>query len=200
MPPVRFVRIAWPTITAQSLQPDPDLRSARFRFWTVQPNRRRGEGVLALGVALGQTGWVETVRGRNGGMRLAADPRALKLDTIVRRLEADFALVECLGENNRCGLGGGCALEVALVRPTEAFLRELGRVSLADLVSGSPALEKLALGQPLTRRRRSARASASRAPKPRAARRRSPLRHADFAPRLRIHPSAFARASRRCFG
>lgn len=103
---------------------------------------------------LGQTDWVETVRGRNGGMRLTGNPRALKLDTIVRRLEADFALVECLGENNRCVLTGGCALEAALVRATEAFFRELGKVSLADLVSGSPALENLALWQPLTRRAR----------------------------------------------
>jgi Rrf2 family nitric oxide-sensitive transcriptional repressor len=87
-------------------------------------------------------------------MRLTGNPRALKLDTIVRRLEADFALVECLGENNRCVLTGGCALEAALVRATEAFFRELGKVSLADLVSGSPALEKLALWQPLTRRAR----------------------------------------------
>lgn len=105
---------------------------------------------------LGQTDWVETVRGRNGGMRLTGNPRALKLDTIVRRLEGDFALVECLGEHkdNHCALTGDCALEAALVRATEAFFRELGKVSLADLVSGSPALGKLALWQPLTRRPR----------------------------------------------
>jgi Rrf2 family nitric oxide-sensitive transcriptional repressor len=99
---------------------------------------------------LGQTDWVETVRGRKGGMRLTGNPRTLKLDVVVRRLEADFALVECLGENNRCVLTGGCALEHALVRATEAFLRELGRYSLADLVAGSPGLATLDLWQPLT--------------------------------------------------
>ncbi len=105
---------------------------------------------------LGRTGWVETVRGRNGGMRLTGNPRALKLDTIVRRLETDFALVECLGEDNRCMLTGACALEHALVRATEAFFRELGRYSLADLVSGSPGLDVLDLWQPLTRQSRPA--------------------------------------------
>jgi Rrf2 family transcriptional regulator, nitric oxide-sensitive transcriptional repressor len=110
--------------------------------------------LMKVAHVLGQTDWVETVRGRNGGMRLAADPRLLKLDVIVRRLEADFALVECLGENNRCVLTGACALEHALVRATEAFFRELGRHSLADLVSGSPALDTLDLWQPLTRRTR----------------------------------------------
>ena len=34
---------------------------------------------------LGKTGWVDTVRGRNGGMRLATDPRKLKLGDVVRR-------------------------------------------------------------------------------------------------------------------
>ena len=46
---------------------------------------------------LGKTAWVETVRGRNGGMRLAVDPRKLKLGQIVQALEEDFALVECFG-------------------------------------------------------------------------------------------------------
>lgn len=84
-------------------------------------------------------------------MRLTGNPRMLKLDLIVRRLEADFALVECFGENNRCVLTGACALELALGRASEAFFRELARHSLADLVSGSPGLDTLALWQPLTR-------------------------------------------------
>lgn len=100
--------------------------------------------------ALGKTGWVDTVRGRNGGMRLAADPRKLSLGEVVRRLEADFALVECLGEDNHCVLTGGCGLEAALKQATEAFLRELDRYSIADLVNTSPALAHLALWQPIT--------------------------------------------------
>lgn len=102
--------------------------------------------------ALGQTEWVETVRGRNGGMRLRGNPRAIKLDEIVRTLESGFALVECLGEDNRCVLAGSCALEHALVRATEAFLRELGRYSLADLVSDNHAFAALPDWRPLTRR------------------------------------------------
>jgi Rrf2 family nitric oxide-sensitive transcriptional repressor len=101
--------------------------------------------------ALGKTGWVETVRGRNGGMRLAVDPRALKLDAVVRRLEPDLAAAECFGEQYRCALGGACAVEQAVGRATEAFFRELGRYSLADLVLRSPGLDKLDLWQPLAR-------------------------------------------------
>lgn len=100
--------------------------------------------------ALGKTGWVDTVRGRNGGMRLAVDPRRLSLGEVVRRLEADFALVECMGEDNHCVLTGGCGLEAALKLATEVFLRELDRYSIADLVNTSPALAQLALWQPVT--------------------------------------------------
>jgi Rrf2 family nitric oxide-sensitive transcriptional repressor len=99
---------------------------------------------------LGKTGWVDTVRGRNGGMRLAADPRKLKLGDVVRRLEEDFALVECMGETDRCVLTGGCGLEVALGLAMENFFRDLNRYSLADLVDTSPALSALALWQPIT--------------------------------------------------
>jgi Rrf2 family nitric oxide-sensitive transcriptional repressor len=99
---------------------------------------------------LGKTGWVETIRGRNGGMRLAADPRKLRLGEVVQALESDFALVECLGESNRCVLTGGCGLEQALLLARQAFMKELDRYTLADLVDTSPALATLALWQPLT--------------------------------------------------
>jgi len=100
--------------------------------------------------ALGKTGWVETVRGRNGGMRLATDPRKLKLGDIVRDLEEDFALVECMGEIDHCALTGGCGLEAALKIAMESFFRDLNRYTLADLVDTSPALSGLAMWQPIT--------------------------------------------------
>ena len=100
--------------------------------------------------ALGKTGWVDTVRGRNGGMRLATDPRKLRLGEVVQRLEADFALVECFGEDDHCVLTGGCGLQQALALAMKAFLAELDRYTLADLVNGSPALAGLPMWQPLT--------------------------------------------------
>lgn len=101
---------------------------------------------------LGQTDWVETVRGRNGGMRLVADPRALTLDRIVRKLEGEVELVACFHENGHCLLTGACRLEHALLGATDAFFRELARYSLADLASGSSGLARLPGWQPLTRR------------------------------------------------
>jgi Rrf2 family nitric oxide-sensitive transcriptional repressor len=100
--------------------------------------------------ALGKTGWVDTVRGRNGGMRLAVDPRRLRLGEVVRRLEADFALVECFTTENRCVLTGGCGLERALELALEAFFAELDRYTLADLANASPKLTALPMWQPVS--------------------------------------------------
>lgn len=99
---------------------------------------------------LGKTGWIDTVRGRNGGMRLAASPKSLRLGEVVRRLESDFALVECFGADNHCVLTGGCGLQRALELALEAFFTELDRYTLADLADASPALARLPMWQPMT--------------------------------------------------
>ena len=99
---------------------------------------------------LGKSGWVETVRGRNGGMRLSVHPSRINLGTVVRRLETDFSMVECFGENNRCALTGGCKLAAALAKATKAFLDELDGYSLADVADASPALHALPLWQEVT--------------------------------------------------
>lgn len=99
--------------------------------------------LLKVANALARAGWVETVRGRGGGMRLAANPAALTLRKVVETLETDFALVECFGEGNLCTITGGCGVERAFARARRAFFDELGRHTLADLVDGSPALRRL---------------------------------------------------------
>ena len=99
---------------------------------------------------LGKTGWVETVRGRNGGMWLAVAPKTLRLGQVVRDLEPDFALVECFADDNRCAISGGCGLQRALELARDAFFAELDRYTLADLTSASPALHALPLWQAVT--------------------------------------------------
>jgi Rrf2 family transcriptional regulator, nitric oxide-sensitive transcriptional repressor len=82
---------------------------------------------------LGRTGWVETVRGRNGGMRLLADPEVLRLSDVVSQLEGPLALAECFTESNTCLLTGQCGLEGALAQAGNAFMRILSQHTLASL-------------------------------------------------------------------
>jgi Rrf2 family nitric oxide-sensitive transcriptional repressor len=43
---------------------------------------------------LGQAGYLETVRGRNGGLRLGKPPDQIVVGEVVRKMEPDFAVVE----------------------------------------------------------------------------------------------------------
>jgi Rrf2 family nitric oxide-sensitive transcriptional repressor len=87
---------------------------------------------------LGLAGFIETVRGKGGGMRLAAAPAAINLGAVVRAVEPDFALVECFGAENRCSLTTYCRLAGVLGGALASFLAHLDRHTLADLVPDRP--------------------------------------------------------------
>lgn len=84
---------------------------------------------------LGERGWVDTVRGRNGGLRLAPHARTLTVGQIVRATENDFALVACLRTEDRhaCVIEPHCQLKVVMVAARQAFLAELDKHTVAEL-------------------------------------------------------------------
>lgn len=84
---------------------------------------------------LGLGGWIRTVRGKGGGMSLALAPEDIMLGELVRAVEPDFYLVECLGNGNACSLTGRCRLTGIFNEALAAFLEQLDRHSLADLLS-----------------------------------------------------------------
>lgn len=103
---------------------------------------------------LGLTGIVETVRGRNGGLRLKLSPAEINIGAVVRETESDFFMAECFDRaNNTCPLTPNCKLKSALGQATQAFLAVLDKVTLESLLA--PELElPLALGQPMQFHRR----------------------------------------------
>lgn len=86
---------------------------------------------------LGLAGWIETVRGKGGGMRLAKAPGDINLGAVVRRFESDFDLVECFSGSSQCRLTNRCRLAGVLSGSLQAFLEHLDRHTLADLLPGS---------------------------------------------------------------
>lgn len=92
---------------------------------------------------LGLAGDIATVRGRKGGIRLAKPPEAINLGTVVRRTEADMAMVPCFADAQSCAIGDVCRLRSVLGEALDAFLAVLDRYSLADLVA--PRRQPLAL-------------------------------------------------------
>ena len=83
---------------------------------------------------LGLAGWLVTVRGKGGGMRLALDPHGINLGQVVRSVEPDFALVECFSPGSTCVLTGRCGLAVVLNEAMLRFLEHLDAFTLADIV------------------------------------------------------------------
>ena len=102
---------------------------------------------------LGLAGFIETVRGKGGGMRLAAPPAAINLGRVVRAIEPDFALVECFGSGNRCTLTEYCRLAGIFGGALESFLAHLERHTLADLVPDLPPAVRAGPGGPRLRQR-----------------------------------------------
>ena len=79
--------------------------------------------------------YIETSRGRNGGIRLHKDPSTINLGEVIRQMEQDFYLVECFNcETNRCILTPSCSLRSILAEATQAFLAVLDQYTLKDLV------------------------------------------------------------------
>ncbi len=84
---------------------------------------------------LAAAGYVETQRGRGGGVRLKRAPEAINVGAVVRATEESFALVECFDpETNTCPIAPACVLAGTLDRALKAFLDVLDQVTLADLV------------------------------------------------------------------
>jgi len=94
---------------------------------------------------LGTVDIVETVRGRNGGLRLKKEPSEINIGEIVRWTETDFHMAECFDrENNRCVLSPSCKLQGVLVTATRSFLNVLDAVTLDELlVPEKPGKKKL---------------------------------------------------------
>jgi Rrf2 family nitric oxide-sensitive transcriptional repressor len=84
---------------------------------------------------LGQQGYLDTVRGKGGGIRLARSPTEIRVGAIVRETEEDLAVVGCLGETGFCRIERCCVLRRALREATLTFLQTLDGYTLADLLA-----------------------------------------------------------------
>jgi len=85
---------------------------------------------------------LETTRGKGGGFRLRMPPETIRIGDVVRATETGFALAECLrpGGDGACPIQGACRLTGILRGAADAFLAELDRHTLADIVANRPAL------------------------------------------------------------
>jgi len=99
--------------------------------------------LMKLVHVLGQLGYVETVRGKKGGLRLARRPEAITVGEIIRRMEPDMALVECFRSTDvHCRIVRTCILKNALGEALDRFLTTLDAYTLADLLAPAEDLSR----------------------------------------------------------
>lgn len=90
--------------------------------------------LMKVAAALVKKGFLESVRGKGGGVRLAKAPEAINIGEVVRQLEP-VKWVECMGRQNSCLLTSCCGLTGMLNGGAEAFLRHLDQFTLVDLLN-----------------------------------------------------------------
>ncbi|HEY8011578.1 MAG TPA: Rrf2 family transcriptional regulator [Rudaea sp.] len=84
---------------------------------------------------LAKLGYLNTSRGRGGGITLKPDPAKIRIGDVILAMEEDLSIVDChaLG----CVLQPGCSLKTALNRGSRAFIATLNEVTLADLLGNT---------------------------------------------------------------
>ncbi|MGF7162274.1 Rrf2 family nitric oxide-sensitive transcriptional repressor [Rhodoligotrophos appendicifer] len=100
--------------------------------------------LLKVVLRLGRLGYLTTVRGRSGGIALARKPEEINLGDVVRQIEDDFGLVECMRfEGGTCAISPDCRLKRVVRKAVEAFLSVFDDYSLADIAGNREALAEL---------------------------------------------------------
>ncbi|WP_417708654.1 RrF2 family transcriptional regulator [Roseibium aggregatum] len=94
--------------------------------------------VMKIVAHLAKGGYLETTRGRGGGIRLAKAPAKIRLGDVVRLIEPDLGVVACLKpEPTVCAFLPRCALKGAMAQASEAFLASLNTETLASILAGT---------------------------------------------------------------
>ncbi|RTE64621.1 Rrf2 family transcriptional regulator [Amphritea opalescens] len=81
---------------------------------------------------LAKSGYVQTIRGKNGGIRLARQPDLINIGDVIEQLENHLDGVDCV--TTSCQLAPCCELKSALMKGMQAFIEAMRQYTLADLI------------------------------------------------------------------
>jgi Rrf2 family transcriptional regulator, nitric oxide-sensitive transcriptional repressor len=91
---------------------------------------------------LAQLGYVDSSKGKGGGIKLAKNPETIRLGDVVEQLEPNMEMVECFNQQtNCCRITDACQLKSYLFEAERSFLDTLNQYTLADTVSSQALLQ-----------------------------------------------------------
>ena len=82
-------------------------------------------------------GYLDSTRGRAGGVMLSESGRSVTVGTILRATEGDIPMIECEDENGHCPLDKFCRLRNVWARAREAFYAAVDSVTITELTAGA---------------------------------------------------------------
>lgn len=93
---------------------------------------------------LAQAGFLDTVRGRGGGIKLGKPAADIRIGEVFRLLEAKTVVSECFADvDNTCPLVPACRLKSAISAAVDAFYNKLDEIALDELIVGNDGLEEI---------------------------------------------------------
>ena len=93
---------------------------------------------------MAQAGFITTIRGRLGGLKLRREAATIRVGEVVRCFESTVPFTECMEHGGgNCPMAGCCRLKCAFADALVAFYASLDRLTLSDLVVDNTDLNKL---------------------------------------------------------
>lgn len=93
---------------------------------------------------LSSKGLIHTTRGKHGGMQLSRPPEEITIGEVVRKIEANFDIVECFSsQNQKCHIVPVCELKSVLQQAANNFLQFLDQYSLADAIKSKSDIKEI---------------------------------------------------------
>lgn len=105
-------------------------------FYDISSNH-----IAKVVVKLAKLGYINAYRGKGGGIELARPSCSISLADVVRDFETGMKPVNC--EQPLCRISGSCELKGILFAAMQAFMGEMGRHTLADLLENSELSEQV---------------------------------------------------------
>ena len=127
------------TLICLSLQPDnaPMTVQEIARRYSISANH-----IAKVAQTLTQLGYINSLRGRGGGLVMARTPDTINLGTLVRETE-NLKLLDCFGEASQCAIEPACKLKNMFMQAQQAFLKVLDGYTLADVIRNGDELKVL---------------------------------------------------------
>jgi Rrf2 family nitric oxide-sensitive transcriptional repressor len=90
-----------------------------------------------------KSGFVTSIRGRNGGIKLSRSAEDINIGHVVSEAEEDYHIVECFNNaTNQCVITGACQLGGVFAEALEAYMNSLKKYNLADLIKNQLMMRK----------------------------------------------------------